>query len=332
GLDIRIDNRSHLEAGITIEPTEHVGVHATQIDRQGGAVSRVRISPQSAERNAETIRRRPDEILKLITNEKSVFNRYDIARALHRYINDDPQTFQNAFAAVMASKALVELRPDSSSLRGRDGEARYSTVEMVAIEGAIASNVRAMKARQNHGVFKRHVDAAIAAQDRSIQAGNPSPGQGLSAEQRQAIEHVTAGSQIAVVIGFAGAGKSTMLAAARQAWEAQGYRVHGAALAGKAAEGLEQSSGIASRTLASWEYSWQADRGRLNARDVFIIDEGGMVGSRQLARFVDEVKRAGAKLVLVGDHEQLQAIGAGAPFRAIAEAVGHAQLSEVRRQ
>ncbi|NKL36979.1 Ti-type conjugative transfer relaxase TraA [Rhizobium leguminosarum bv. viciae] len=332
GLDIRIDNRSHLEAGITIEPTEHVGVHATEINRQGGAVARTRISPQSAERNAETIQRRPDEILKLITNEKSVFNRYDIARALHRYINDDPQTFQNAFAAVMASKALVELRPESTGLRGRDGEARYSTVEMVAIEGAIASNVMAMKARQNHGVFKRNVDAAIAEEDRSIQAGNPSPGQGLSAEQRHAIEHVTGPAQIAVVIGFAGAGKSTMLAAARHAWEAQGYRVHGAALAGKAAEGLEQSSGIASRTLASWEYSWQADRGRLNARDVFVIDEGGMVGSRQLARFVDEVKRAGAKLVLVGDHEQLQAIGAGAPFRAIAEAVGHAQLSEVRRQ
>ncbi|NEI99754.1 Ti-type conjugative transfer relaxase TraA [Rhizobium ruizarguesonis] len=332
GLDIRIDNRSHLEAGITIEPTEHVGVHATQINRQGGAVSRVRISPQSADRNAETIRRRPDEILKLITNEKSVFNRYDIARALHRYINDDPQTFQNAFASVMASKALVELRPDSSGVRGRDGEARYSTVEMVAIEGVIASNVMAMKARQNHGVFKRHVDAAIAAQDRSIEAAGASPGQGLSTEQRQAIEHVTGPGQIAVVIGFAGAGKSTMLAAARQAWEAQGYRVHGAALAGKAAEALEQSSGISSRTLASWEYSWQADRSRLNALDVFVIDEGGMVASRQLARFVDEVKRAGSKLVLVGDHEQLQAIGAGAPFRAISEAVGHAQLSDVRRQ
>ncbi|TBB62196.1 Ti-type conjugative transfer relaxase TraA, partial [Rhizobium ruizarguesonis] len=305
---------------------------ATQIDRQGGAVSRVRISPQSADRNAETIRRRPEEILRLITNEKSVFNRYDIARALHRYINDDPQTFQNAFAAVMASKALVELRPDSSGVRGRDGEARYSTVEMVAIEGEIASNVMAMTARQNHGVFKRHVDAAIADQDRSIQAAGASPAQGLSTEQRQAIEHVTGPGQIAVVIGFAGAGKSTMLAAARQAWEAQGYRVHGAALAGKAAEGLEQSSGISSRTLASWEYSWQADRSRLKAGDVFVIDEGGMVGSRQLARFVDEVKRAGAKLVLVGDHEQLQAIGAGAPFRAIAEAVGHAQLSDVRRQ
>ncbi|MBY5871924.1 Ti-type conjugative transfer relaxase TraA [Rhizobium leguminosarum] len=332
GHDIRIDHRSHLEAGLTIAPSEHVGVHATQIDRQGGAVSRVRIDRQSADRNAETIRRRPDEILKLITNEKSVFSRYDIARALHRYINDDPQTFQNAFAAVMASKALVELKPDSSGVRGRDGEARYSTVEMVAIEGAMATSAVAMKTRQNHGVFKRHVDAAIADQDRSIQAAGASPAQGLSAEQRQAIEHVTGPGQIAVVIGFAGAGKSTMLAAARQAWEAQGYRVHGAALAGKAAEGLEQSSGISSRTLASWEYSWQADRSRLNALDVFVIDEGGMVASRQLARFVDEVKRAGSKLVLVGDHEQLQAIGAGAPFRAIAEAVGHAQLSDVRRQ
>ncbi|TAU03381.1 Ti-type conjugative transfer relaxase TraA (plasmid) [Rhizobium ruizarguesonis] len=332
GHDIRIDHRSHLEAGLTIAPTEHVGVHATQIDRQGGVVSRIRIDRQSADRNADTIRRRPEEILRLLTNEKSVFNRYDIARALHRYINDDPQTFQNAFAAVMASKALVELRPESTGLRGRDGEARYSTVEMVAIEGAMATSAGAMKTRQNHGVFKQHVDAAIADQDRSIQAVSAQAGQGLSAEQRQAIEHVTGPGQIAVVIGFAGAGKSTMLAAARQAWEAQGYRVHGAALAGKAAEGLEQSSGITSRTLASWEYSWQADRSRLNARDVFVIDEGGMVGSRQLARFVDEVRRAGAKLVLVGDHEQLQAIGAGAPFRAIAEAVGHAQLSEVRRQ
>ncbi|MGO7273595.1 AAA family ATPase, partial [Rhizobium ruizarguesonis] len=81
--------------------------------------------------------------------------------------------------------------------------------------------------------------------------------------------------------------KSTMLAAARQAWEAQGYRVHGAAMAGKAAEGLEESSGISSRTLASWEYYWQADRSRLIALDVFVIDEGGMVASRQLARFVD---------------------------------------------
>ncbi|MGO8477741.1 AAA family ATPase, partial [Rhizobium ruizarguesonis] len=62
------------------------------------------------------------------------------------------------------------------------------------------------------------------------------------------------------------------------------------------------------------------------------VDEVGELTACDHAALVDEVKRAGAKLVLVGDHEQIQAIGAGAPFRAIAEAVGRAQLSDVRRQ
>ncbi|WP_426233721.1 AAA family ATPase, partial [Pararhizobium sp. DWP3-4] len=151
-------------------------------------------------------------------------------------------------------------------------------------------------------------------------------------EQRAAVVHITGPERIAAVVGFAGAGKSTMLAAARQAWEAQGYQVHGAALSGKAAEGLEQSSGIESRTLASWEYGWQAGRGELCRNDVFVIDEAGMVGSRQLSRFVGAVETAGGKIVLVGDHEQLQAIGAGAPFRAITERIGYAELSDIRRQ
>ncbi len=111
--------------------------------------------------------------------------------------------------------------------------------------------------------------------------------------------------------------------------EAEGYQVHGAALSGKAAEGLEESSGIQSRTLASWSRGWENDRGTIGRGDVFVIDEAGMVGSRQLARFVGEAEARGAKIVLVGDHEQLQAIGAGAPFRAITEEIGHAELSEI---
>ena len=95
---------------------------------------------------------------------------------------------------------------------------------------------------------------------------------------------------------------------------------------------MEESSGIQSRTLASWSRGWENDRGTIGRGDVFVIDEAGMVGSRQLARFVTEAEARGAKIVLVGDHEQLQAIGAGAPFRAITEEIGHAELSEIRRQ
>ena len=57
-----------------------------------------------------------------------------------------------------------------------------------------------------------------------------------------------------------------------------------------------------------------------------------MIGSRQLSRFITEADRAGAKLVLVGDPEQLQPIGAGAAFRAVAERVGFVGLEGVRRQ
>jgi hypothetical protein len=189
-----------------------------------------------------------------------------------------------------------------------------------------------MHAAHGHGVDRRHVERAIERQDAAIQRSAGDASARLSDEQRGAIEHITGPERIAAVVGYAGAGKSTMLAAAREAWEAEGYQVHGAALSGKAAEGLDESSGIQSRTLASWSRGWENNRGTIGRGDVFVIDEAGMVGSRQLARFVGEAEARGAKIVLVGDHEQLQAIGAGAPFRAITEEIGHAELSEIRRQ
>jgi ATP-dependent exoDNAse (exonuclease V) alpha subunit len=154
----------------------------------------------------------------------------------------------------------------------------------------------------------------------------------LSDEQRTAVRPIISQQQIAAVIGFAEAGKSTMLAAARNAWEAQGYLVYGAAFADKAAEGFTGFLGIVASTLTSWEYSWIWGKGGLQRGDILVIDEAGMVGSRQLARIVSEVEARGAKLVLVGDNDKLQASGAGSNFRAIAERIGSVELTDIRRQ
>src|SRR5260364_207213 len=70
----------------------------------------------------------------------------------------------------------------------------------------------------------------------------------------------------------------------------------------------------------------------LSARDVLVIDEAGMIGSRQLSRVLEATQEAGAKVVLIGDARQLQPIEAGAAFRAIAEQVGMAEIHAVRRQ
>ncbi|GAN81123.1 Ti-type conjugative transfer relaxase TraA [Acidocella aminolytica] len=340
GLDMRIDHRAHQERGLEIEPTQHMGVHASQMERRGKAVARVRLDEATARRNAELIREKPEQVLEVITAEKSVFDRHDIARALHRMVDwggaggeagtAGAELFQAALAKVMASPALAVLQAEQVDAAGRViAQSRYSTRELVAVERAMAESADRMAEGRSFGVSGRHVAAALARHDAAIRRAGL---QGLSEEQRQAVAHITGRERIAAVVGLAGAGKSTMLAAAREAWAAQGYRVHGAALAGKAAEGLEESAGIASRTLASWERGWARGFDQLGPKDVLVIDEAGMVGSRQLSRFIQAADAAGAKIVLVGDPEQLQPIGPGAAFRAVAERAGFVELEEIRRQ
>lgn len=95
---------------------------------------------------------------------------------------------------------------------------------------------------------------------------------------------------------------------------------------------MESASSIKSRTLASWARSWNHGNNLLTANDVLIIDETGMIGTKQLLRFTKEIQRTGAKLILVGDPEQLQPINAGTPFREICETINPAKLTEIHRQ
>src|SRR6185437_1286847 len=95
---------------------------------------------------------------------------------------------------------------------------------------------------------------------------------------------------------------------------------------------LEGGSGISSRTIASLEHAWGQGRDQLGSRDVLVIDEAGMIGSRQMERVLSTAEAAGAKVVLVGDAEQLQAIEAGAAFRALTERHGAAEITDSRRQ
>jgi hypothetical protein len=213
---------------------------------------------------------------------------------------------------------LVELGKD-----GR-GEDRFTTGEMIETEQRLHRAAELMAERQRHEVNDGDRRAALA---RAEQRGLV-----LSGEQADALAHVTGGGDLGIVVGYAGTGKSAMLGVAREAWEAAGYEVRGVALSGIAAENLGSGSGIASRTIASMEHGWGQGRDVLTSRDVLVIDEAGMVGTRQLERLLSHAAEAGAKVVLVGDPQQLQAIEAGAAFRSIFERYGGAEIGEVRRQ
>ena len=252
--------------------------------------------------------------------------------------------------------------------RRREQEERYSTREMLNIEKKLMADIKPMS-KGGHGFYvgeftlqKAMLTIEASETLKAIKnAANPlSFGNKriLTKEQRAALEHITQREgTISVVSGMAGTGKTFMLNAAREAWEGSGLKVIGASVSGKATRGLKDGAGIDSRTLASllWEpeqmslYALKhhakqlirAAQGRttyklegvqLDSKTVVVIDEAGMVGTKDMAQLVEKVRSAGAKLVLVGDSRQLQPVSAGGPFKAIEELVGAATLTEITRQ
>jgi Ti-type conjugative transfer relaxase TraA len=317
-IDARIDHRSFEAQGIALEPQTQIGASAQRIEGEGiEAADRADMHREIARGNGERIIANPDLGLDAITHQQSTFSRRDMAKFAHRH-SDGIDQFNAVMGAMRGAPDLVEL--------GRDGrgEDRFTTRDMIEAERRLHRAAELMAERERHEVRGADREAALARAEQS--------GLVLSGEQADALAHITDGRNLGIVVGYAGTGKSAMLSVAREAWEAAGYGVRGVALSGIAAENLESGSGISSRTIASMEHGWGLGRDMLTARDVLVIDEAGMVGTRQLERVLSHAAEAGAKIVLVGDPKQLQSIEAGAAFRSIHERHGGAEIGEVRRQ
>ena len=316
-IDARVDHRTLEAQRIELEPQHKIGPAALRMAAEGLEADRYGEHLEIARSNGARIIADPGIALDAITHRQATFTNRDLAMFAHRH-SDGKEQFDAVMLAVKSSPDLVALGQD-----GR-GDERFTSRSMIETEQRLERATATLDARRHHGVDDRHRERALAlAAERGLY---------LSAEQRGALELVTGARGINNVIGYAGTGKSAMLGVAREAWESAGYQVQGAALSGIAAEGLEHGSGIGSRTLASLEHQWANDRERLTDKHILVIDEAGMVGTRQLERVVSEAERQGAKVVLVGDPQQLQAIEAGAAFRATAERLGAVEIMDIRRQ
>lgn len=316
-IDASIDHRSLEAQGIDLEPQNKIGPAAARMIDDGLESERLEDHAQIARRNGARIIAEPKVALDALTHQQATFTRRDLAVFVHRH-SDGKDQFDRAMSAVTTSPDLVALGTD-----GR-GEDRFTAREMIETEQRLQRATALLAERQRHRVEDRDRDRALARAE--------ARGLVLSGEQKAAFDHVTDSRDLGVVVGYAGTGKSALLGVAREAWEDAGYAVRGAALSGIAAENLESGSGIASRTIASLEHGWAQGRDLLTARDVLVIDEAGMVGTRQMERVLSQARDAGAKVVLVGDPEQLQSIEAGAAFRAIHERHGGVEITQVRRQ
>lgn len=255
----------------------------------------------------------PEALLNTLASRQAAFNEKDLAKAIHKY-TDSAEEFQVAFARALA-------HPDCVALGiGADGRETYTTRQNTLREANMADQATTLFARDDHAVDGRFVRQAIAARS-------------LSSEQKEALSHVTKAQDISVLVGRAGTGKSYLMDAAREVWEAQGYRVSGVAVSGIAAKNLRDETGMPTFTIHGFKQKLiQQGKLALSENDVLVVDEAGMVSTQDMAALVGACHEVGAKLVLVGDPDQLQPVSAGAPFRALAFLLGFASMDNIRRQ
>ena len=312
GFETRIDHRSYEARGLDIEPTQKAFSPKLNGGRGGLSPRVLEENRCTKERNEARFLASPELVVRAVAQQKSTFSLRDVRRFLRPRVEE--ARLEELTQSAIGATNLRHLGADES------GELRFSSQEIIDIELMMLDDVAKMNGRKGHQVREKHQAAPLKSRT-------------MSEEQEAAFRYITAeSSDIAVVQGYAGAGKSYMLGAAKEAWESAGYTVRGAALAGKAADGLQNDSGINSRTIDSLLLALENGTTSLGKSDVLVVDEAGMVDTRKMQRLVSEVRDAGAKLVLVGDSRQLQAIDAGAAMRAIGQRVGAVTLSGVRRQ
>jgi AAA domain/TrwC relaxase len=238
----------------------------------------------------------------------SIFNRADVLAALVDlpvpHGDGEPQPLLVPAARLesladkfLASRHVVALTPG-----------RYTTREILGVQQRIV-------ARYRHGL---HRGAALVPSSVIDQSLGRQPD--LSDEQRDLVRaFCTSGHRIQCAIGRAGAGKTTTMAAARDAWQTAGWRVLGTAVKGEAARTLAAATRMPTETLAWYLAHDDPHTAALDARTVLIVDEASTVSDRDLDRLGWLAAQTGTTLRLIGDPAQHGAVEAGGMFRVLCQ-------------
>jgi len=252
-----------------------------------------------------------------LTAHSSSFERRDVVRAWAEAAADGAHLAQ----LESLTDALVAREEVVAIAAGPSGEPRNSTAELMALEAGLIEAARS----------QRHAGRGMASAE--VLHNALADGPDLSYEQVYMVTSLTtSGSGVEIVLGRAGTGKTFALDAARAAWQAGGHRVIGTSLAARAAAELESGSGITSVSLVRLLIDLERPESALAPDSVVVVDEAGMVGTRDLYRLAKLTEAAKAKLVLVGDPRQLCEISAGGAFAALARELGASELTHNRRQ
>ena len=201
----------------------------------------------------------------------------------------------------------------------------YSTRHNLQMEMEVRDMAAGMAADTGHSLSAQAIEAKVAGM---LKAGYP-----LSEEQIAAIRSVTAsGGRVAIIEGAAGSGKTTTLRPIADLYREHGSDIIATAVAWRTAVAL--GNDVEARPFCVDKLLRLAARGgiEINKDTTIIVDEAGMLSTRQAHHILQLSERHGAKIVFAGDTQQQQPVEAGPGLRLIRDAVGSVRVDRIRRQ
>ena len=318
GYDIQVDHRSYAEQGINLIPQKKLGIAAQFLPDgylhldDSHSFGRLEDYQNICRANGKLIIADPDNALKHVSHYNAIFKEKDILDFAFRH-SADAEQFEQVKLKLENSPELIKLGTNDK------GEELFTTRTMLDNENKMIESARELKNIEGH-----LVDQKIITQTKANFT--------LNKEQANAFRYIVEGGDVSVLLGRAGTGKSYTLNSIREAYETAGYKVRGISLAGIAAEGLQNESGIESATIHLQLLKWRAGEDLLTSKDILVVDEAGIVGTRQMQTITAEVQARGAKVIFVGDNEQLPAIEAGGAFWGLMKRAGYYELNNIVRQ
>lgn len=159
-------------------------------------------------------------------------------------------------------------------------------------------------------------------------------GKQVSEEQAEGAWHQLSGNKTArVLIGPAGSGKTFSMEIIQHALNASGYTTVGAALTWSASDTLKFEGGLNSASAcAKLAHDIQHGKSSFGSMTALVLDEGSLIDVKTMSILLKEAHEKGSMVIITGDTEQIQAVGAGAAMRAIVERIGAFEFQVVRRQ
>lgn len=348
--EARITHKSFTDLGIDLKPQKHRDWYADKLVAMGRESRQAAANKAIFKENRNRILADPSILLKELTHTKATFSELDLMHLVQKRVGDAAEIGSKVFETALSSAIVAG--------EGLSGEIRYTSATYKQKEGESLGMAREVSVK----LYRQKLDAEQVKNLLNTQYSY------LASAQKDAVLGLTTDARLAVLVGRAGAGKTTSLSAVADVYKQSGHKVIGMSLAALAAENLGNETGIESKTIHSWLYSWQRyeqaqtkflsfnsivtegvlkqldwykdlnqfEGSQLTSKHVVVVDEAGMVGTNTWKELLGFVQRSGAKLIAVGDDNQFKAIEAGDFFRElkdIAKSKGNLhELSEIRRQ